>query len=133
MGGVWIFRKPEPSNVRGLCIRCGKNPQKTKPDGKFYPICSPCNKRLYAPESTKRYDARRIRKPQKPRKKPWRQFAKLACNRCSFIAEYEWQIDVHHIDGNKKNNQPENLESLCPICHRTETIKKGGRPKPAAL
>ena len=28
--------------------------------------------------------------------------------------------DIHHIDGNPRNNKPENLKLLCQNCHRTE-------------
>lgn len=31
-------------------------------------------------------------------------------------------LDIDHVDGNRKNNLPENLRLLCPNCHRqTET------------
>ena len=40
-------------------------------------------------------------------------------------------LEVHHIDGNYKNNKEENLQLLCPNCHSlTETYKnhnKSGR------
>ena len=33
-------------------------------------------------------------------------------------------LEIHHIDGNYKNNKEENLQVLCPNCHSlTETIK----------
>lgn len=42
-------------------------------------------------------------------------------------------IEVHHIDGDYMNNNPENLQLLCPNCHSlTETYKnhnKNGRKK----
>lgn len=27
------------------------------------------------------------------------------------------QLDIHHLDGNRQNQEPENLEVLCKICH----------------
>lgn len=34
-------------------------------------------------------------------------------------------LEIHHIDGNHKNNKEENLQVLCPNCHSlTETYKK---------
>ena len=37
----------------------------------------------------------------------------------------EFNIDVHHKDGNWKNNNPDNLEALCRSCHIKE--HRGGR------
>lgn len=41
------------------------------------------------------------------------------CERCNHC---EWQgskipLELHHIDGDKKNNQLSNLDLLCPNCH----------------
>jgi len=41
------------------------------------------------------------------------------CEKCTLI---EWlgkliSIELHHIDGDKKNNKRENLKLLCPNCH----------------
>lgn len=45
--GQWLFRKPEPSDVRGVCVCCGKNPQKTNGNGKYKAICSQCDRWKY--------------------------------------------------------------------------------------
>lgn len=52
------------------------------------------------------------------------------CNKCKID---NWNkknivLELHHIDGNKYNNQRNNLEFLCPNCHsQTNTWKtKGG-------
>jgi general stress protein YciG len=50
--------------------------------------------------------------------RPWRAYVKLTCERCGFKAEDSCQMDVHHKDGDKQNNDPSNLVSLCPPCHR---------------
>ena len=34
------------------------------------------------------------------------------------------QLDVDHRDGNKKNNNIENLQTLCAVCHRYKTWKE---------
>lgn len=26
-------------------------------------------------------------------------------------------LEIHHVDGNRRNNQPDNLQLLCPNCH----------------
>lgn len=33
------------------------------------------------------------------------------------ISINEKLLDVHHIDGNRENNQPSNLQVLCVLCH----------------
>ncbi|TFG24210.1 MAG: hypothetical protein EU529_04875 [Promethearchaeota archaeon] len=36
-------------------------------------------------------------------------------------------LDIHHIDGNRQNNRPENLELLCPNCHALTPNYKGSK------
>lgn len=36
------------------------------------------------------------------------------CSRCGFN---EYDVDVHHINHNEKDNRKENLMALCPNCH----------------
>lgn len=43
------------------------------------------------------------------------------CQRCHFIPEDLIQLDIDHIDGNRQNNLPENLQTLCANCHRLKT------------
>jgi len=43
------------------------------------------------------------------------------CSRCNFIPEDTIQLDVDHIDGDRSNNSPENLQTLCANCHRLKT------------
>jgi 5-methylcytosine-specific restriction endonuclease McrA len=40
------------------------------------------------------------------------------CELCGFVAEWHSQLDVDHKDGNKQNNSPDNLWTLCANCHR---------------
>lgn len=51
-------------------------------------------------------------------RRPWRKFVKDHCEQCSFVAEDRCQLDVHHKDEDKTNNDPSNLITLCPPCHR---------------
>jgi len=59
------------------------------------------------------------------------QYRKLAfrelpnqCNRCSYCQHPE-VLEVHHLDRNRDNNLIENLEILCPTCHRAEHFLAG--------
>lgn len=60
---------------------------------------------------------------------------KYKCQKCGWGEKNPYTnripLEVHHIDGNYRNNKEENLELLCPNCHSlTETFKshnKNGR------
>lgn len=43
------------------------------------------------------------------------------CERCGFIPEDLVQLDIDHIDANRANNDPSNLQTLCANCHRLKT------------
>ena len=43
------------------------------------------------------------------------------CEICGFIPVNKVQLDVDHIDGNHKNNDLDNLQTLCANCHRLKT------------
>jgi 5-methylcytosine-specific restriction endonuclease McrA len=43
------------------------------------------------------------------------------CERCGFVPEDMVQLDVDHIDGDRSNNEPSNLQTLCANCHRLKT------------
>lgn len=53
--------------------------------------------------------------------RPWRKYKKDKCDQCGFVPLHKCQLDVDHIDGNKKNNEPSNLRTLCANCHRLKT------------
>lgn len=47
--------------------------------------------------------------------------------KCEICGLTEWngariRLDIHHIDGNCVNNHLNNLQFICPNCHRQETI-----------
>lgn len=50
--------------------------------------------------------------------KPWLLFRKKSCESCGHTPLYAWAMEVHHRDGNKDNNDGDNLMSLCSNCHR---------------
>jgi len=43
------------------------------------------------------------------------------CEICGFIPKHPCQLDVDHIDGDVKNNDPNNLQTICANCHRLKT------------
>jgi len=45
---------------------------------------------------------------------------KLGSPRLNFN-EFTEILEVHHIDGDRSNNEPENLRIICPNCHRALT------------
>lgn len=48
---------------------------------------------------------------------------KLQCEYpgCGFIALHSAQIHIDHKDGNKRNNNPDNLWCICANCHSLKT------------
>ena len=57
------------------------------------------------------------------------------CERCGLK---EWQgfgipLELHHKDGNKKNNDLSNLEILCPNCHALTDTYRGKNIKHAVV
>ena len=52
------------------------------------------------------------------------------CNICGLKPKYDIVLDVDHIDGNKKNNNKNNLQTLCANCHRIKTYKQKDFQKP---
>ncbi len=47
---------------------------------------------------------------------------KLRGNKCEICLLEEWlgkeiKVELHHINGDRTNNEPENLQLLCPNCH----------------
>jgi 5-methylcytosine-specific restriction endonuclease McrA len=46
---------------------------------------------------------------------------KNTCEFCGVEPEGKGMIDIDHIDGNRSNNNPENLQSLCKDCHKAKT------------
>ena len=106
----WIYRKPEPVSVQGICVCCSKNLQRKTYKGTFKPICRSCDNRRYF----KNHPIKKVNKIWLSYKK----YKKKVCELCGFIAIDKCQLDVHHVDGNHHNNDPNNLKTLCANCHR---------------
>ena len=50
-------------------------------------------------------------------------FKKDCCEQCGLIPKYAAELDVHHIDRNRRNNNPTNLLTLCALCHRRAHVE----------
>jgi 5-methylcytosine-specific restriction endonuclease McrA len=56
---------------------------------------------------------------------PYSVYKKDKCEHCGFIPVHSSQLDVDHIDGDRWNNDPANLQTLCANCHRLKTHLSG--------
>lgn len=43
------------------------------------------------------------------------------CERCLTVPTDKTLLDVDHIDGDRSNNQTNNLQTLCKTCHKIKT------------
>lgn len=50
-------------------------------------------------------------------------FKEKKCETCGY-SEYDFCLDIHHIDKDPKNNNMDNLQVLCCICHKVLHKKK---------
>ena len=41
----------------------------------------------------------------------------------------DWILEVDHIDGNGKNHDPDNLQTLCVKCHNNKHVWRWSLPK----
>lgn len=99
--------------MKGNCLFCKKEFHKNRKDKKY--CCRQCKNRA-KDEKTGRTQFR-----NKYKNKLYRLNVKTYCEACGFIALHECQLDVDHIDGNHKNDLPNNLRTLCANCHRLKT------------
>ncbi len=91
--------------IRPYCRYCGK-PAASKGFSKsgkrsWRLVCSACHERI---------------------KKGLPIINRVMCAECGFVAAHPCQLDVDHIDGDSKNNAPENFQVLCANCHRLKTV-----------
>ena len=84
-------------------------------------MCAPCNKGLYKKSKVQKEKPSEAVKPERVKKKHYREYKKTYCEYCGFVAVDKRQLDVDHIDGNHSNNNENNLQTLCANCHRLKT------------
>lgn len=99
----WVHRlyDVDLTTRTAICLECGPTNLKiTLRNGKQKPTCM---------------------KSYKRHKTPYKRFKKAICEQCGFVPTHISQLDVDHIDGNRKNNDLSNLKTLCANCHRLKT------------
>ena len=95
-------------------------------------ICSICGPTKIKKRGTKgntlncKYRCKAVyKRSENKRLYPYVVHKKDQCGHCGFIPVHMSQLDVDHIDGNKNNNSPDNLQTLCSNCHRLKTHISG--------
>lgn len=113
--------KQEEHHAKGLCDSCYKKQWKPtkivtcKQCGKekihhAFRLCKNCHLKLYHYDSVKAFN---YRKWHNISIENYRKITKL-CAACGF----DKVVDLHHLDGNHKNNSELNLIGLCPNHHK---------------
>ena len=82
-------------------------------------VCHKCRKSFKPKTKRSLFCSENCRR--RVRKHPYKKFRKSYCEECLWIPVHNCQLDVDHIDGNSKNDDPANLRTLCANCHRLKT------------
>ena len=95
--------RPTKRNEGDLCEECDVNPVRFKGytatgTQRWDKLCNVCHKGNYH--------------------MPWLKHRGDECEMCGHHPFFKGSLDVHHRDGEKSNNEPENLMTLCATCHR---------------
>lgn len=126
---MWKHRLLETSQetLTGICKNCGPINLAKHSDGKGGFVLK-CRERIKLQSKLRSRLRRRNKDPKYRgiRKKSYRKYLQKECVRCHFIPIHTCQLDVDHIDGNHKNNDPSNLQTLCANCHRLKTYAERG-------
>ncbi|MFA6071903.1 MAG: HNH endonuclease signature motif containing protein [Janthinobacterium sp.] len=101
-------------------------------------LCIVCKKRKREVRCIRKDGTRRLRKkcircatnPERYKRiylkrRVYLKYKKDYCEECGFKPKDTCQLDVDHVDGNRKNNDPSNLRTLCANCHRLKTKEHG--------
>ena len=95
---------------RELC-RCGMRPvainyyKEGRPH--YRSQCDKCNRK-----------AKKLRTTPKTNWKQSGYTKKKSCEKCGFVADHSIQLDVYHLDSDRKNNNWKKLKTVCANCHR---------------
>lgn len=105
----------EPSNLQVLCASCHRLKTRLEQNHKW--------KREGVKIAPRLVSDRAYRDSLKPHRRRAIHLieAHPYCTWCGFKAVDLGQLDVDHIDGDRNNNDPANLQVLCANCHRVKT------------
>jgi 5-methylcytosine-specific restriction endonuclease McrA len=110
--------------TRPLCIKCKKRlARKNYKTGGFKRNCDICDR---SPE--KMIKRRVIANKKSSSGRVWKKYRKDYCESpmCQWIGPFaSCMLHVDHIDGDKKNNDPSNYQTLCANCHTLKTMTNG--------
>ena len=115
LGGSYSVSRKKNEYHPYNCLNCG-NECKTHPS-KINKYCSASCQQEFQWNDTKR----QIEEGNKPANNRYiTERDGYSCKECGIS---EWlgkslTLDLDHIDGNPKNNSPDNLRLVCPNCHR---------------
>ena len=99
------YRKHAWIRKKIVCTNC-----KRERYHKAFGLCGGCHTRLHHYEKTLRYNAKKYHDIDYELSKE----ITKECSSCGFSKV----VQLHHLDGNTKNNERENIVGLCPNCHR---------------
>ena len=108
--------KPEPMTERGQCVLgCGRLQVRKGLNAGGKPIyralCARCHRERFG-----------IQKPVATERRRYVGHKGPTCEECGFVPMHSCQLDVDHKDGDRSNNDPNNLQTLCANCHRLKTF-----------
>ena len=107
-------------------MKCALCPKEIKPTSNRQMYCEECRKSVTKAKMREYHKRTYVRKGYNQRgaaNNNWkggigmyREYKKDTCEKCPETAN----LLVHHRDGNRYNNDPSNLETLCKRCHQVE-------------
>lgn len=112
------FHKHNKSFIN--CIQCGTKSYKKKYQLKTAKYCSQACKNEYQ-KTIKGKDHPCYKHGFKTYRRDALEHFKYTCQSCGKV---ERRLQVHHIDGNNKHNDPSNWMILCCLCHRRVHLGK---------
>jgi hypothetical protein len=78
--------------------------------GRYRPRCKSCHRKRFPAERS----GSQLRRQKKKRCKSG------ACDQCGFDPVHQCQLDLVHLNGDRKDFTPKNLTTLCANCGRLE-------------
>ena len=115
-----VCGKPSEHHAKGMCYSCYrkqwtspliicKNCGRKKPHQAFG-LCKTCHIKLHHYDKVKEYNHRKYHNID------LNTYQKVT-DKC-IICRFDKVVELHHLDGNRKNNFKENFIGLCPNHHR---------------